>query len=228
RIELILAELLRGDRTDYVLSSEALTYMAEHKLPQSVWLKLSLSMNRVFQDQQQWLSYLKQLGIEKNSHVKTVTEGALLGAVITSGISPKLGIMSDGAGQFRLLEHGLCWVHAERLINKLIPFTEVQRQAVEMVQGEIWDFYQDLKAYKKLTAEEQQQQKATLEEKFDQIFTTTTSFETLNQVLGRLKRRKAELLKVLDKPELPLHNNASEQDIREFVTKRAYQWQHSQ
>ena len=89
-----------------------------------------------------------------------------------------------------------------------------------MVQGEIWDFYQDLKAYKKLTAEEQQQQKGTLEEKFDQIFTTTTSFETLNQVLGRLKRRKAELLKVLDKPELPLHNNASEQDIREFVTKR--------
>ncbi len=28
------------------------------------------------------------------------------------------------------------------------------------------------------------------------------------------------MLKVLDKPELPLHNNASEQDIREFVTKR--------
>jgi hypothetical protein len=30
----------------------------------------------------------------------------------------------------------------------------------------------------------------------------------------------AELLKVLEKPELPLHNNASEQDIREFVKKR--------
>ncbi len=31
-------ELLRGQRTDYVLSSEALTYMVEHKLPQSKWL----------------------------------------------------------------------------------------------------------------------------------------------------------------------------------------------
>ena len=113
-------ELLRGERTDYVLSSEALTYMAEHKLPQSVWLQLSLSINRVFKDQQEWLTYLKELGIEKNSHVKTATEGALLGAVITSGVSPDLGIVSDGAGQFRLLEHGLCWVHAERLINKLI------------------------------------------------------------------------------------------------------------
>ena len=160
------------------------------------------------------------MGIDKNSHIKTATEGALLGAVIVSGVSPELGIVSDGAGQFRLLSHGLCWVHAERLINKLIPFTEAQRQAVETIQGEIWDFYQDLKAYKKLTVEEQQQQKATLEASFDQIFTTTTSFETLNQVLRRLKRRKAELLKVLARPELPLHNNASEQDIREFVTKR--------
>ena len=33
RIGLILAELLRGQRTDYVLSSEALTYMSEQKLP---------------------------------------------------------------------------------------------------------------------------------------------------------------------------------------------------
>lgn len=213
-------ELLRGERTDYVLSSEALTYMSEHKLPQFVWLPLSFSINRVFQDQEEWLSYLKELGIEKKSHVKTATEGALLGAIFASGIAPDLGIISDGAGQFRLLEHGLCWVHAERLINKLIPFTEVQRQAVELVQGEIWDFYQELKAYKKMTAREQQQEKAKLEQRFDQIFTTNTSFETLNQVLVRLNRRKKELLKVLDKPELPLHNNASEQDIREFVTKR--------
>ena len=66
----------------------------------------------------------------------------------------------------------------------------------------------------------QQQEKAKLEQRFDQIFTTNSSFETLNQVLVRLNRRKRELLKVLDKPELPLHNNASEQDIREFVTKR--------
>ena len=114
-------ELLRGERTDYVLSSEALTYMAEHKFPQSQWQKLSLSVNRAFKDKEEWLSYLKELGIEKNSQVKTATEGALLGAVIASGVSPHLGLISDGAGQFRLLEHGLCWVHAERLINKLIP-----------------------------------------------------------------------------------------------------------
>ena len=125
-----------------------------------------------------------------------------------------------GRGNERLLEHALCWVHAERLINRLIPLTEAQRLAVSKVQDELWDFYQDLKTYKTLTHQQQQQQKARLEERFDQIFTTTTLFETLNQVLRRLHRRKRELLKVLERPDLPLHNNASEQDIREFVTKR--------
>ena len=213
-------ELLRGERTEYVLVSEALTYIAERKLPQHQWQKLSLSLNRVFKTQQEWLAYLKALGIEKDSHVKTATEGALLGAILASGVSPNLGIVSDGAGQFRLLSHALCWVHAERLINKLIPFTESQRLAIETVQDQIWSLYQDLKAYKNLNPDQQQQQKAVLEARFDQIFTTATQFETLNQVLKRLYQRKNELLKVLDRPELPLHNNASEQDIREFVTKR--------
>ena len=213
-------ELLRGDRTDYVVTNEALTYMAKQKLPKKLWHPLSLSINRVFKDKDEWSDYLTHLGFIKPRHIKTATEGALLGALIESGLKPDLGIMSDGAGQFRLLEHALCWVHAERLINRLIPITEGQRQAVETVQDQLWDFYQELKTYKTLTNPKQQQLKARLEERFDQIFTQTTLFETLNQVLKRLYRRKTELLKVLDRPDLPLHNNASEQDIREFVTKR--------
>ena len=107
-------ELLRGQTTDYVLSSEALTYMAKQKLPREHWQQLSLSQNRVFFDQQEWLAYRKNLGIAKASHVKTATEGALLGAVITRGVSPHLGIISDRAGQFRLLEHGICSIKFKR------------------------------------------------------------------------------------------------------------------
>ncbi|MDJ0678585.1 MAG: hypothetical protein QNJ18_01820 [Xenococcaceae cyanobacterium MO_167.B52] len=73
-------ELLRGQSTDYILSSEALTYMAEHKLPQSSWLPLSLSLDRIFKDKEEWLSYLQELGIEKNSHVKTATLWSLVGS----------------------------------------------------------------------------------------------------------------------------------------------------
>ena len=181
--------------------------MKQQKLPQNQWFKLSLSLNRVFKDSQEWEIYLNNMGIVKGSHVKTATEGALIGTVINNGVSPKLGIISDGAGQFRLLEHGLCWVHAERLINKLIPLKKEHLEDLEKVQDEIWQFYQELKSYKTLTIELQREQKPKLEKRFDEIFEQSTSFETLDQVLARLKRRKAELLKVLEKPELPLHNN---------------------
>ena len=128
-------ELLRGDKTEYILSSEALSYMKQQKLPQNQWFKLSLSPNQVFKDKEEWDTYLNNIGIVKSSHVKKATEGALLGAIINNGVSPNLGIISDGAGQFRLLEHGLCWVHAERLINKLIPLKKEHLEDLEKVQS---------------------------------------------------------------------------------------------
>ena len=41
----------------------------------------------------------------------------------------------------------------------------------------------------------------------------------LNLALGRLYNNKSELLLVLDRPEIPLHNNLSENDIREYVKR---------
>jgi hypothetical protein len=38
--------------------------------------------------------------------------------------------------------------------------------------------------------------------------------------LARLHANKAELLMVLDRPEIPLHTNGSENDIRCYVTRR--------
>ena len=93
------------------------------------------------------------------------------------------------------------------MINKLIPLKKEHLEELEKVQSEIWEFYQELKSYKNLLTEQQREQKATLEKRFDEIFSQSTCFESLDQVLARLKRRKAELLKVLEKPELPLHNN---------------------
>lgn len=42
----------------------------------------------------------------------------------------------------------------------------------------------------------------------------------LDRLLARLHARKAELLRVLDRPDIPLHTNGSENDIRSVVTKR--------
>jgi len=89
--------------------------------------------------------------------------------------------------------------------------------AIDTIRRFFWLFYDDLKRYKQSPSAEQ---KIFLSNQFDVLFSTKTNFETLNQVLKRLKRNKDELLLVLSRPELPLHNNLSERDIREYVKRR--------
>ena len=45
-------------------------------------------------------------------------------------------------------------------------------------------------------------------------------FSSLDNALKRIKHNKSELLLVLDRPDIPLHNNLSERDIREYVKRR--------
>jgi len=59
-----------------------------------------------------------------------------------------------------------------------------------------------------------------LRARFDRIFQRRTGFATLDRLLKRLHANKAELLMVLDRPEIPLHTNGSENDIRCQVIKR--------
>jgi hypothetical protein len=126
-------------------------------------------------------------------------------------------VLSDDAGQFNVGHHALCWIHAERLVHKLEAFTETGRQAKAKVRALIWWFYRDLIAYQ---CNPTPPRKAELKARFDRIFKRRTGSVTLDRLLQRLHANKAELLVVLDRPEIPLHTNGSERDIRCFVTKR--------
>src|SRR4249920_1831853 len=59
-----------------------------------------------------------------------------------------------------------------------------------------------------------------LRRRFDAIFSTETGFATLDRLLARLRANKDELLMVLKRPDIPLHTNGSENDIRCQVTRR--------
>ncbi len=59
-----------------------------------------------------------------------------------------------------------------------------------------------------------------LRPRFDRIFPRVTGFADLDEAVARLHANKDELLLVLDRPEIPLHTNGSENDVRCFVTKR--------
>lgn len=210
-------ELLRAGQTDYVVNGEALEYMAAQTLPTEPLTKLAAASGQVFGDLTQWQAALKRWGITKERHVRVATEGALLGSLLDHGFNRDLAIVSDDAGQFNILLHALCWIHAERLLAKLLGFTDSQRQALEQIRSEVWQYYRDLKAYQ---LEPTTTAKLALEARFDTLCTTHTCFTSLNLALKRMLLNKRELLLVLDRPDLPLHNNLSEGDIREYVKRR--------
>jgi hypothetical protein len=131
-----------------------------------------------------------------------------------------MGVVSDDAGQFNVFRHALCWMHAERNINKLVPLNPTHAKHIDWVRCQIWDLYADLKAYKIEEAFQTPQFREEIRSRFDELCRTRTNYETLNGHLKRLARNKEELLGVLDDPDLPLHNNLSESDIREYVSRR--------
>jgi hypothetical protein len=213
--------LLRAGHGDYVVNDAALAYMRERALAAHVIARLAEHPDHYFADQAAWTAHLEKLGIAalkvNPDPVLIATEGALWGSVKHHGFLRDSVIISDDAGQFKVGQHGLCWVHAERLVHKLDTFTDQNRAAQSTVRAAIWQLYSELKAYRCAPSA---QRKAVLEAEFDRIFTGKTGFVTLDRLLARLHANKAELLKVLERPEIPLHTNGSENDIRCHVTRR--------
>lgn len=213
--------LLRSGFADFVLNDAALEYMAGQKLPQALLAQLRAvtapAGEVVIADEARWRAALKRWHITAERHVRIVTEGALLAAVLAHGVSPELAILSDDAGQFNVLRHALCWIHAERVLAKLLGFTDEQRAALEQIRTGVWELYRELKAYKVAPTAAA---RATLAQRFDELCARRTCFTSLNHALDRMGRNKPELLLVLERPDLALHNNLSEGDIREQVKRR--------
>ncbi len=214
-------DLLRAGHTDYLVNDEALHYMRGRALSGPVIARLAEHPDKQFADPVAWQAHLERLGITAlrvtPDPVQIATEGALWGSIHSHEFLREAVVVSDDAGQFAVGRHALCWVHAERLVHKLDTFTDQQRAAQQRVRSLIWRFYADLKAYRvNPTARRRGQLRA----RFDRIFCRRTGFVTLDRLLARLLANKTELLAVLDHPDIPLHTNGSENDIRCQVTKR--------
>ena len=214
-------DLLRAGYTDYVLNDAAYDYMRNHGLPAATLALLKAEPETRFSDQTAWRAHLDWLGFNAlkvtPEPIRIATEGALWGSVQAHEFLCDAVVLSDDAGQFNIGRHALCWVHTERLVHKLETFTDQHRAAQTRVRGLIWDFYADLKAYQLKPG---QRRASALRARFDRIFLRRTGFATLDRLLARLHANKAELLMVLERPEIPLHTNGSENDIRCQVTRR--------
>ena len=128
-------------------------------------------------------------------------------------------LVCDDAPQFKgVCERvALCWVHEERHYKKMTPIMVWHRKELDRVRGEIWEYYKRLLDYRETPTVSK---KVELWNDFDLLFGQKTMYDDLNKRLVLTLEKKNELLTVLDYPEVPLHNNLSENGVREMVIKR--------
>jgi len=128
-------------------------------------------------------------------------------------------LVCDDAKQFKLVtdELALCWIHDGRHYQSLEPCVPQHRQLLEAFREKYWDYYRQLRAYQQATTPEQA---APLRDHFDDLFSTVTGYDALDQRIAKTKADKEHLLMVLKHPEIPWHNNPAELDVRRRVRKR--------
>jgi hypothetical protein len=212
-------KILLTPHQGYLLNSDALFYLEYFNVPQKLRTRLQVDLGKLYEDDASWEAQLKAWQIESAEQQRLLTEGALWANLLNLDLYIDMMFISDDAGQFKVLTffHGLCWVHMERHVARLIPLSAAHRAAYEAARDAIWNYYQRLKAYRESPTP---QWRGRLDRDFDRLFLKKTGWPELNDALRTIHGKKTELLLVLEHPEIPLHNNLSENDIRQYVKKR--------
>ena len=126
-------------------------------------------------------------------------------------------LVSDNAPQFKLITsaHMLCWVHDGRHYKKLRPLVHKHQEQLAAFRKRYWGYYRKLYEYKQNPSSESAE---FLSVEFDDLFSTKTGYLALDDRIVKSRAKKDNLLTVLKYPEIPLHNNRSENGAR--VQKR--------
>jgi hypothetical protein len=215
-------KLLAAPYEEYVLGDDALLYLEYQNLSPTLLGRLAAIVRkgqRTVSSEAAWQRQLNAWEIHAEEPRRIVTEAALFGTLMQHQLYLGQPLLSDDAGQFKIpgLLHALCWLHAERSLKKLLAMNPREQEAIDRVRDAVWKYYQRLRAYRESPTP---RRKAALARDFEQLFTRRTGFLDLNAALRRVQEKREELLLVLEHPEIPLHNNLSESDIREWAKKR--------
>jgi len=158
---------------------------------------------------------------ERNKQLRTAIEHA---AAITfyrqQSSVPVVGtLVCDDAGQFKLLTNqlALCWIHEGRHYEKLSPLVGRHAAALESFCERYWDYYASLQDYRAGPTDELASR---LRLEFDELFSTQTGYDALDDRVAKTFAKREELLTVLSEPTVPLHNNASELGARVSARRR--------
>ena len=141
--------------------------------------------------------------------------GSASGLYRSHGVRPGQVFLSDRVGQFALFIHVACWVHMERPLRKVVCSNPRVEEELKQVRNAIWTTYQALKQ-----AGSEKQGREHVNALYDQLISMKTSSAEINAVIDNFASYRRELLRPLDLPGLPPHNNDSERDIRAVAKRR--------
>lgn len=213
--------LRQGRKRIFLLNEEAFGYLEQVALSKAAREVLPKWRSEKVWEEAAFLKRLDQALPNLNIQQRT----AILGAAAVAAYHAEKGVpivdtlVCDDAAVFHWLTRAimLCWVHDGRAYTKLEPVIALHRQQLEDFRKLYWEYYDQLLAYcEKPTAKERKR----LESQFDTLFATETGYHDLDQRIIKTRAKKTSLLLVLQHPELPLHNNASELAVRQRVRKR--------
>jgi hypothetical protein len=205
----------------YLLLDKTYDWLRQTSVSESVLKRLQhLPQGRVLDDEQFNGLLDNHLANVNAQHRRRILEAAAVTAYHTQQEIPVVQLLiSDDAPQFKRLteELALCWVHDARYYKKLTPAIAHHRRLLDEFLNHYWTFYDALLAYRKTPSPEQVPR---LEAEFDELFSTVTGYTGLDRRIAMTRDKKDALLMVLHHPEIPLHNNPAEIEMRRRVRKR--------
>lgn len=219
---LTILDVLRNfESRHFLFNEETFSLLEQLKIPQKLIILLhKVETNTAFNEQEMH-EMLNNLFPDPNKgklHRTRIMEASAIAHYHQEIDMPIVKLLlCDDAPQFKLItdDLSLCWVHDGRHYKRLIPVVPNHQKELTAFRGRYWNFYRELYKYKKNPSCELA---SSISTEFDILFSTNTGYNELDARIAKSKAKKEELLTVLNHPEIPLHNNRSENGAR--VQKR--------
>ncbi len=219
--ETILDILLCGNEKMYCFNDEAFKLMEMFNVSRFWVEKLSSFEGETCTNGEMNLKmdYVFSPTGHKNTKTRVFEACAIAAYHQMTNIPVVTTLLSDDAPQFSklTLQHAHCWIHDGRNYKKLRPTVPYYKDKLKAFLDRYWDYYAKLCDFKISPDAEVAN---LLEAEFDQLFSTITGYQQLDERIRKTKEKKKSLLMVLTMPEIPLHNNAAELAARVKVRKR--------
>ena len=161
--------------------------------------------------------HLPTLGAQQR---RLITDATAIAAYHAQDAEPIVQLLlCDDAPQFVGITDALalCWIHEGRHYKKLTPWVKALQDKLAAFLTRFWEYYRELQAYR---VQPSRVERERLAARFDEVFTPNLDYRSLDERIAKTRDNKAQLLQVLEHPEIPLHNNPAELGARGRVRKR--------